>query len=118
MVNGTIVCNFGTPNNNTFLWSGWMEFGSIPFRIPIPSGSWSDLLATTFGMTGLLLAFLIILTSGMFGIALSNPVFTVIMILIGIGSSFLLGMIDFTGSMLSVLMGFFIAGGILIYKLR
>jgi len=115
---GQFVCNFGEPANNTFIWAFWGEFGSIASRIPFDSGTWTDIIVVSMGLTGLLVTFLLVVTAGGLGLTLHNPMFTIIMILIGVGASFLLGMIDFASSMLSVIIGFFIAGGILVFKMR
>jgi hypothetical protein len=115
---GVILCNFGAPINNTFEWNFKGQFSSIPTGLLFSSGSWTDALVVTFGIMGLFLTFLIVMTCGFVGISVQNPVLTVIMTVLGVGVSMLLGLIDFVGSMQIMFVGFAISGGILIFKLK
>lgn len=114
---GSFLCDFGAANNSTYSWTLWGEYDNST-KVVLASSSWTDIMVAIFGAMGLFMAFMIILVSGSVGIALKSPIFTVVMTLVGVGASMLIGMITFTGAMLTFMMGLFIAGAVLVYKLR
>ena len=114
--NGTILCNFGSPVNRTFLWTMKNNFNGEPFVLA--SGSWTDFIATVvLGLTGVLIAMLIVMFSGFIGVQLGSPMMTVLMTLMGTGISTFFGLLSFGASTITIIMGLGVAGAVLIYKL-
>lgn len=116
---GSFYCSFGAMNNQTFLWSMWSDTASDPSDMLLASGSWTDLLpAIALGVTGIMIAMLIIIFSGFIGVQMGSPIITVIMTTLGVGASAVMGFLDLGTSAATILMGLTLSGGIMIWKMR
>ena len=117
--NGTLVCDFGIANNNSFVWTLYGQFSSEPTKVPLDSGDHTDLLpAIVYGTFGLFVTLFIVLCSGLFGVQTGNPIVTVLFSVIGVGFSMILGFLTFELSATTMFLGLCVAAGVEIYKLR
>ena len=116
---GAFICNFGAMDNNTFMWSMWMDTSSDPSLFLAESGSWTDAMAAvSLGTMGILIAMLIVLFSGFFGVQTGSPPLTVIMTVIGVVASMAMGFLSLGQSGATILMGLAISGGVVWWKMR
>jgi len=117
LTTGSLYCNFGAMRNYTYVWTMSATFSGE--YLLIDSGSWTDyILPIALGITGILIAMLIILFSGFIGVQLGSPVMVVLMTMVGVGVSVIIGILTFGSGIITMLIGFFIAGLVLVYKLR
>jgi len=115
---GTTNCTFPAPNNRTYMWTFYGEFASEPTDYIFASGSWTDMVQVALGMTGVIAAFIIILTSGFIGIQFNSPIFTIVTTMISVAFSYILGFLTIPSGAVLTLIGFGIAGSIMIFKMR
>ena len=115
---GTFYCNFSAPSNSTFVWTLRGYTSSEPSSMLLDSGSWTDGVSAMLGLTGVFIAFLIILVCSFIGVQIQNPIFAVVMTLFGTGISILLGLVNLGSGAMVLFVGLIISGGVLLYKLR
>ncbi len=115
---GTFQCTVPAPNNMTYQWSLVGELSSEATEITFHTGSYSDILQIALGLTGVFAAALIILLSGSIGVQMGSPSMTVLGTMIGVGVALIWGFLTVPAGVVIMMMGLFVAGGILIFKMR
>jgi len=115
---GSFSCTFPAPHNMTYQWSLVGQMSSDPTEITYHTGTWGDIVQIALGLTGVFAAALIILLSGSIGVQMGSPLMTVLGTMIGVGVVYIMGLLSIPATSLVMMLGLFVAGGILIFKMR
>lgn len=115
---GTFKCNFPAPNNMTYQWRFVGQLSSEPTEFTFSTGSYSDILQVALGLTGVFAAALIIVLSGTIGVQMGSPSMTVITTMLGVSVAYIIGLLTIPATAVIMMGGLFVAGGILVFKMR
>lgn len=117
--NGTLRCTIPADyQNRTYVWTLYGDFGSTDSRLTLGSGDITpDLIQFAWGVTGIIVSIILWLISGFVGFEY-NPAYGIFLTLGGVFFTFWMGFLTIPEGIMTTVVGFFIAGGLLMIKVE